>query len=143
MTRLRIEQLVAHRLSRQTVLSRQAPLPYIGYVHEAALRMQFGGRKVMQHQLYQLCEMSERPNITLRVIPVDCGAFPGAGHAMLYAEAAVPDLDAVELDSAHGPEFTFAENELEMYRTHLEWMDEATLSASESQDFIRAIARQL
>ncbi|PYC71650.1 transcriptional regulator [Streptomyces tateyamensis] len=143
LSRLEIELRVTHRMARQQVLDRAAPLPYIGYVHEAALRMHFGGRKVMRAQLDRLCVESERDNLTIRVVPVECGSFPGAGHALLYAEGAVPQLDTVQLDSAHGPEFLGAEAQLAKYRAHLDWMAAAALPTTESRDFIHAIAHQL
>ncbi|WP_165984765.1 helix-turn-helix transcriptional regulator [Streptomyces sp. YIM 98790] len=142
MSRLEVELHVRHRMERQRVVDEIAR-PYEGYVHEAALRMQFGGREVMRAQLRHLCSMSERENITLRVIPVQCGAFPGAGHAMLYAEGAVPQLDTVQLDSAHGPVFTHTATDLTRYQAHLEWMAKNTLPADASRDFIHAIADQL
>lgn len=143
MSRLEVELHVAHRMARQVVLTKDTPLPYIGYIHEAALRMQFGGPKVTSEQLDHLCEMSERDHITLRVIPVERGSFPGAGHALLYAEGIVPRLDTVQLDAAHGPVFTHAEAQLTKYRAHLDWMAEFTMTPGDSRDFIHSIARGL
>ncbi|MFI1353532.1 Scr1 family TA system antitoxin-like transcriptional regulator [Streptomyces sp. NPDC020898] len=94
-------------------------------------------------QLDRLCEVSERDNIGVRVIPCSAGAFPGAGQAVVYAEGPVPQLDTVELDSAHGPEFTHGQSQLDKYRAHLDWMEAASLSPSASRDFIHTIARQL
>ncbi|MFF2007980.1 DUF5753 domain-containing protein [Streptomyces sp. NPDC058195] len=143
LSRLEIELRVAHRMERQQVLEGETPTDYVSYVHEAALRMQFGGRAVTREQLLHLCEMSEREHIDVRVIPVDRGAFPGAGHALLYAHGVVPQLDTVQLDSAHGPEFMHAEAQLTKYRAHLDWMAEASLSPSDSRDFVRAVSHQL
>ncbi|MCP3819076.1 helix-turn-helix transcriptional regulator [Streptomyces sp. A3M-1-3] len=143
LSRLEVELRVTHRMQRQQVFEREAPLDYVGYIHEAALRMQFGGRKVTRVQLDHLCAASDHKRIELRVIPVDRGAFPGAGHALLYAEAAVAQLDTVQLDSAHGPEFMNADSQLTKYRSHLEWMDQTALPSGESRDFIYGIARQL
>ncbi|MBM9508937.1 helix-turn-helix domain-containing protein [Actinacidiphila acididurans] len=143
MSRLEVELRVAHRMQRQRVLYDDKTLPYVAYIHEAALRMQFGGRKVTQVQLDHLCAESERDNVTLCVVPVECGGFPGAGHAMLYAEGEVAQLDTVQLDSAHGPEFTHAAAQLAKYRAHLDWMADASLTPEASRDFIHAVARQL
>lgn len=141
--RLEIELRVNHRMERQRILDDQIARPYVGYVHEAALRMQFGGSKAMRAQLDHLCAASEREHIAVRVIPVAAGAFPGAGHALLYAEGPVPQLDTVQLDSAHGAEFVHAEAQLGKYRAHLDWMDAHSLSPARSRDVIHAIARQL
>ncbi|WP_406146252.1 DUF5753 domain-containing protein [Streptomyces sp. NBC_01012] len=143
LSRLEVELRVVHRLDRQQVLTRADPVDYVGFIHEAALRMQFGGREVTRDQLGYLCEVSERDNIDLRVIPVEGGAFPGAGHALLFAHGVVPQLDTAQLDSAHGPEFMHAEAQLTKYRAHLDWMEGAALGTAESRDFIRTVARQL
>lgn len=138
-----VELRVAHRMQRQQVLEGDGARPYTGYVHEAALRMQFGGRRATREQLEHLCTVSERDNITLRVLSVEAGAFPGAGHAMLYAEGPVRLLDTVQLDSAHGPDFTHDASQLAKYRSHLRWMDQHALSEDASRDFIHTIARDL
>lgn len=143
LSRLEVELRVAHRTDRQRVLDRDEAVTYVGYVHEAALRMLFGGRDTTRDQLNALIEWNERGNAVVRVVPVELGSFPGAGHALLYAEGPVPQLDTVQLDSAHGPEFMHAELQLSKYRAHLEWMDRMSLSADASRDFIHAIIRDL
>lgn len=143
LSRLEVELRVSHRMERQRILGDDIARPYAGYVHEAALRMQFGGRKAMQAQLDHLCTASEREHIVVRVIPVEAGAFPGAGHALLYAEGPVRQLDTAQVDSAHGADFVHAEAQLAKYRAHLAWMDEHSLSPVKSRDLIHAIARDL
>lgn len=143
LSRLEVELRVAHRMDRQRVLDRDEPVPYVGYVHEAALRMLFGGRDTSRGQLNALIEWSERPNVVVRVVPVELGSFPGAGHALLYAEGPVPQLDTAQLDSAHNPEFMHADLQLSKYRAHLEWMDQMSLPADASRDFIHTILNDL
>ncbi|MBU6530163.1 helix-turn-helix domain-containing protein [Streptomyces mayonensis] len=143
MSRFEVELRVKHRMDRQRVLDEPVCLPYIGYIHEAALRMQFGGREVTRKQLEHLQVMSERDHITLRIIPAGSDGFPGAGHAILYAEGPVPQLDTVQLDSTHGPEFLHAEAQLAKFRAHLDWMDAHSLSTGESRTLIHSVAREL
>ncbi|MFB6986705.1 helix-turn-helix domain-containing protein [Streptomyces sp. NPDC056304] len=134
---------LAHRVERQEVLNGDTSPPYTGIVHEAALRMQFGGRAVARAQLEHLLERSEQPNVTLLVIPFEAGAFPGAGQTVLYAEGPVPQLDTVQIDSSHGPVFVHSETQLAKYRAHLDWMEGIALSPDKSRDFIHNIAHQL
>ncbi len=143
LSRLEVELRVAHRMARQQVFEREQPLPYTAYVHEAALRMRFGGEEVTRRQLDHLAARSEQKGIDVRIIPTSVGGFPGAGHALLYANGVVPRLDTVQLDSAHGPEFTDAEAQLTKYRAHLDWMDDAALPPAASRDLIRTVAREL
>lgn len=134
---------LAHRAERQQVITGDDPPAYVAVVHEAALRMQFGGRDVARAQLEHLLDMSERENVTLLVIAFDSGAFPGAGQTVLYAEGPVPQLDTVQIDSSHGPDFLHAEGQLAKYRAQLDWLEDLALSPERSRDFIREIARQL
>ncbi|MFJ6695813.1 helix-turn-helix domain-containing protein [Streptomyces sp. NPDC091272] len=134
---------LAYRVERQQVLNGSTATAYIGVVHEAALRMQFGGRRVARAQLEHLLVLSERDNITLRVIPFDAGAFPGAGQTVNYAEGPVPQLDTVQIDSTHGPEFLYGDAQLAKYRAHLDWMEDLALSPEKSRGFIHAVAREL
>lgn len=141
--RLDVELRVAHRMSRQTVLTREDGTPYVGIVHEAALRIAFGGRDTARRQLEHLAEVTAHPNITLLVIPFNAGAFHGAGQSVLYAEGPVPELDTVQLDTAFGAHFIDAATPLTNYRSLLNLMEESALSPVKSRDLIRSIARTL
>ncbi|MFB7657408.1 MULTISPECIES: helix-turn-helix domain-containing protein [unclassified Streptomyces] len=134
---------LAHRVARQRVLEGADATPFVAIVHEAALRMQFGGREVAKAQLRHVLGVSEQDHVTLLVIPFAAGAFPGAGQTVLYAEGPVTQLDTVQVDSSHGPDFLHAEAQLAKYRAHLDWMDRIALSPAASRDFIRAIANDL
>lgn len=134
---------LALRAKRQQVLLGTNPPGYVAVVHEAALRMQFGGRLVAHAQLEHLLDMADRENVTVRVIPFDRGSFPGAGQHVLYAEGPVLQLDTVQIDNSHGPDFLHAEGQLAKYREQLDGQEDAALPPDESRDFIREIAQQL
>ncbi|WP_415949947.1 helix-turn-helix domain-containing protein [Streptomyces sp. KLOTTS4A1] len=134
---------LAHRLARQEVLDGDGAPPYTAIVHEAALRMRFGGPDAARAQLAYLLEKSEQENVRLLVIPFTAGGFPGAGQTVLYAEGPVPQLDTVQIDNSHGPDFLYADGQLAKYRAHLDLMEQLALSPGGSRDFIRAIAREL
>lgn len=141
--RLQIELRVAHRLERQLIFERESPTPYVGIIHEAALRMQFGGRDVARAQLRHLAEATEHDHITLLAIPFSAGGFPSAGQSILYAEGPVPQLDTVHIDTVHGPAFVDSPTPLANYRTVLDVMEGIALPAEKSRDFIWSIAREM
>ncbi|MFF7266635.1 helix-turn-helix transcriptional regulator [Streptomyces sp. NPDC008159] len=143
LSRLEVELRVAHRLARQRILTGTAPTPYVGIIHEAALRMEFGGHDVARAQLMHLADASERANVTLLVIPFSAGDFYGAGQSVLYAEGPVRQLDTVQLDTAMGAHFVDAPTPLANYRSLLDLMERSALSADKSREFIRSIARRL
>ncbi|AZM60029.1 MULTISPECIES: helix-turn-helix domain-containing protein [unclassified Streptomyces] len=134
---------LAHRSERQNVLTGDNPVPYVAVIHEAALRMQFGGPDVARGQLKYLLEVSEWDNVTVLVLPFDQGAFPGAGQTVVYAEGPVPQLDTVQIDNSHGPDFLHADSQLAKYRAQLDLLEGLALSPERSRDFIREIAHQL
>ncbi|MEV5365575.1 helix-turn-helix transcriptional regulator [Streptomyces cellulosae] len=134
---------LAHRTERQSVITRDDPVPYVAVIHEAALRMQFGGRDVARGQLKYLLEVSEWDHVTVLVIPFDHGAFPGAGQTVVYAEGPVRQLDTVQIDNSHGPDFLYAEGQLAKYRAQLDLLEGLALSPERSRDFIREIAHHL
>lgn len=134
---------LAHRSERQQVISGDSPVPYTALIHEAALRMQFGGREVARAQLDHLLEASELDNVTVLVLPFSHGSFPGAGQTVVYVEGPVRQLDTVQVDSSHGPDFLHAEAQLVKYRAQLDLLEEAALSPQRSRDLIRDIAHDL
>ncbi|TGA85816.1 helix-turn-helix transcriptional regulator [Streptomyces sp. MZ04] len=138
-----IEHRISYRIKRQAVLFRNAPTPNQVIIHEAALRMQFGGPIVTRAQLKHLIDMSEREHITIRVIPFAAGTFPGSGQSIYYSAGPVPQLDTVNLDQSHGPVFLDAEAQLDKYRVLLDRMEATALPHVKSRDFIHSIARDL
>jgi transcriptional regulator with XRE-family HTH domain len=138
-----VDVRVAHRIDRHQVLDRPDPPVLDVILHEAALRMEFGGPAVARRQLEHLLRMSERENVILRVIPFKAGGFPGAGQSVVYAEAAVRRLDTVELDSTHGPEFIDDVAQLAKYRAQLDAAQALALAPPASRDFVHTLTRDL
>ncbi len=85
-----IESLVAGRLARQAVLWRDDPPASIlwALVDEGALYRPVAAAEVMYDQLVRLAEVSQRPNITVQVIPYSAG-----GHTGLLGACTIADLD--------------------------------------------------
>jgi hypothetical protein len=112
-------------------------------IHEAALRIEVGGRAVLRDQLGHLMAATERQNVTIQVIPFSAGAFPGSGQSILYAHGQVPALDTVQLDRATAGEFLHADAQLAKFRAHLAWMDANSLSPADSRELVHAVTREL
>ncbi|MBL1114693.1 helix-turn-helix domain-containing protein [Streptomyces sp. 110] len=138
-----VEHRLSHRMKRQAILYGDRPVPYTAIIHEAALRMEFGGMDTVRVQLEHLLAMSEMNNVTIRVIPFGGGTFPGTGQSFDYVVGPVPQLDTVQLDSAQGTQFMDAEAELAKYRAVLERMEMTALKPRESRDFIHGILRTM
>ncbi|WP_030747770.1 helix-turn-helix domain-containing protein [Streptomyces sp. NRRL F-5135] len=138
-----VEHRVSYRLKRQAVLYRDSPARLTAIIHEAALRMGFGGRDAARAQLEHLLAMSEREHITVLVVPFGAGTFPGSGQSIHYLAGAIPALDTVELDTDHGAAFLDTQPHLTMYRTVLDRMEGCSLEPAKSRDLIRRIAADI
>ncbi|WP_329221164.1 helix-turn-helix transcriptional regulator [Streptomyces sp. NBC_01485] len=138
-----IEHRVSYRVKRQAVLFEGTTTPYTAIVHEAALRMGFGGPDIARAQLDHLLELSEQPTIAVLVIPFGQTGFPASGQPITVAEGPVPQLDTVVLDTDHGCEFLDAEAQLDRYRSVLDRMESRALPEPKSRDLIHRISSDL
>jgi len=137
------EARVAHRIQRRRAIDRPGAPPYTAIVHEAALRIEVGGRRVLREQLTHILKLMDRPNVTVQAIPFTAGAFPGSGQAVLYAHGEVPRLDTVQLDRTSAAEFLHLEGQLRKFKLQFDQMELMALTAAETRDLIHAIARHL
>ncbi|MEU5946069.1 DUF5753 domain-containing protein [Micromonospora sp. NPDC047465] len=66
-----VEQVVASRLARQSVLCRDCPPQLVVVIDEVVVRRMVGDRAVMRGQLGHLVEVAQLPHVQVRVIPAD------------------------------------------------------------------------
>ncbi|MBP0458664.1 helix-turn-helix domain-containing protein [Streptomyces montanisoli] len=138
-----VDARVEHRMRRKKVFERDTPTDLEAIVHEAALRMRIGGRKVARGQLEYLLEASEWPGVMLRVIPFSHESYIDVMQTVLYACGPVPQLDTVHIDNAARESYRDSPAELAKYRTHFDLAEQASMEPDESREFIRHIAREL
>lgn len=134
------ELRVQFRLRRQKVLDRQ-DFVYEVVIHEAALRIRKADRGVARRQLLHILEQSERPQVTVRVVPFDRDGF-AINSPILLLDGPVGQLDTVLRDAPHGGAFLDAEADLVTYRRWIAEVRKAAFGAVESRDFIHELARQ-
>jgi len=94
-----ISRRVKLRRARQAILDRTDPPKLQMVLDEALLRRSIGASAVMRAQLRHLIEMSQRPNITLQVVPFKVGGHAAAGGSfslLRFAEFDVPDVVYLE-----------------------------------------------
>ena len=91
------EELVAARLERQAIFDQPRPPALCAVIDEAVLHRLIGSHEIMRDQLLHLADMSERPNITVQVVPAGIGAHAGllGGFALASAEG-FPDTGYME-----------------------------------------------
>jgi transcriptional regulator with XRE-family HTH domain len=138
-----IEQFVEVRLARQQRLAGDSPLRLWAVLSEAVLLQQVGGPEVMKAQLQQLLDVSERPNVTVQVLPFSRGA-----HASMFGPYVVlgfPEegaLDVVLADNPTGSTWLEREAEVARYRDLFDAARTSALSPVESRAVIHRRAKE-
>jgi transcriptional regulator with XRE-family HTH domain len=87
-TEEQVAELLAARMARQAILTRKTPRPPLVWavIDEGALYREVGGPKVMHDQLVHLLAVSERPNVTIQVLPFSAGGHKGLQGAFMIAD---------------------------------------------------------
>ncbi|MGW4462088.1 helix-turn-helix domain-containing protein [Micromonospora sp. NPDC004704] len=80
-----INEKVAARLERQSVLTREKPPQVTAVIDESVLHRPIGGRSVMREQLLHLAKAAERPRVRLHVVPSTVGAYLGVNGPFVLA----------------------------------------------------------
>ena len=72
---------VRMRLDRQLLLERSDPPRLHAVIDTAVLRRRPAGTGIMRRQIEHLIRMSQRPNITIQIMPFEAGLYPGAENS--------------------------------------------------------------
>jgi transcriptional regulator with XRE-family HTH domain len=146
-----IDRWVQLRMGRQAILRRPIDPPVVDVaLRESVLRCPVGGNAVMAAQLDRLVEVSEFPNVSLRLVPFATGLHPGmmsgpfevlrfpVNGGGLESEPPTVYADiytgAIYLDKPH---------EVERYDQAFGEIWGAALGEGESRDLIRQAAEEL
>jgi len=134
-TRRRVEV----RLARQQVLTRDNPLQLSAVLDESVLYRRFGDRDVMNSQLKKLLELSERDNISLRILPLE-GRHPiGTGAFVLLRFGDVHHVthqDVVYIENLTGGRYVEEEEEVYRYQRSFDRLSELALDKAESREML-------
>ncbi|MGI8306210.1 helix-turn-helix domain-containing protein [Saccharopolyspora hattusasensis] len=120
------------RQERQARLDAESPLGYHAIVHESALRLPIGGSEVMRNQLEHLLTRNELPNVTLQLLPIDVGAYPGLGCAYHLVTSGPDDVQGVYLENLHDGVYLEDDAEIQVYTLAFERLTERALSPESS-----------
>jgi transcriptional regulator with XRE-family HTH domain len=132
-----ISRRVSLRMARQARLSGPEPVRLGIVVDEAALSRPIGGRSVMRAQLRHLIEMSQRPNVTIQILPFKVGGHAAAGGPFSVLHFAESDLsDIVFLEQLSTAQYL---EKPDMVDKYLAVMERLRLEAAPPADSIRRL----
>lgn len=139
-----VEQLVALRMARQTVLTRHPQPQLWAILDEGALRRQVGGRQVMRRQVQRLYDASQRPGITLQVLSFSAGihlAVTGAFTIFEFGPGGQPPV--IHSEGITGGTFRDRPAELQQYREVFDDVRHRALDPQATREFLAVIGAEL
>ena len=140
------ERRIVLRRMRQQLLTREPPLQLSFVIDESVLRRRFGSNSAMHGQLLRVTEVSEMPNVDIRILPLG-GEHPTTPAAFSYMQFPqvhdVPLRDIVSVEHLTGSYELEDEEQTFRYRVTFEGLLEKSLDPSESRDLIIQTADEL
>ncbi|MDP9682027.1 transcriptional regulator with XRE-family HTH domain [Streptomyces griseoviridis] len=137
-----VQHMVDIRMRRQELLERDEPPHMWCVIDEAAIRRQVGGSEVMRHQLTHLLAMSQRPNVTVQVLPFTRGAHAAAVGSFVILRGQTRELDVVYVDILGGGLFMEKPKELDRYKLAFEYLSAQALDFESSADLIDTVSQE-
>ncbi len=139
-----INKRVAVRLARQEQLTAPDAPQLWAIVNEAVIRRAVGGASIMRAQLYRLVETSERPNVTLQVLPFSVGAHAAMASAFTMLSFPEPtDPDVIYIEYPTGTLYLEKTPEVQRYTLILDHLRAAALHVDDSRALLARAAAEL
>jgi len=136
-----ISRRVSLRMARQARLTGAEPVTLGMVLDEGALSRPIGGPSVMRAQLAHLIEMSQRPNVTIQVLPFKVGGHAAAGGPFSVLHFAESDLsDIVYLEQLSTAQYL---EKPDMVRGYLTVMERLRTEAATPEDSLRRLRAML
>jgi Domain of unknown function (DUF5753) len=113
-----IEKRVQTRIARQDRLLFGSIPHFVAVLDESVLHRVVGSAAVMRAQLRRLLEMSQLPNVTIRIVPFDAGVVPAGVNKFIIMKFGRPDAaDMVFIEDLTARHYLEAPDDVETYNT--------------------------
>jgi transcriptional regulator with XRE-family HTH domain len=141
-----IQRRVETRLIRQQLLTREEPVELTAVLDESVLHRRRGGRSVMYAQLQRLAEVSERPNVTVRILPLARDPVLAIDSFVIlrFGRAHETTLhDVVNFEHLSSELYVEDEKDTYEFRLAFEHLTEESLPPAQSRELIVQTAQRL
>jgi transcriptional regulator with XRE-family HTH domain len=136
---------VEMRTKRQQLLQQpETPLMFF-IVDEAAVRRLVGGQQAMRRQIQRLLDESDKPTVTIEIVPFSAGAHPGMqGPFMLFEFPDAADDDALYLEGPSESRWNRDDpEEILSFRERFEVLRGLSLGPQGSRDLLSRLLGEL
>ncbi|MGH3567407.1 MAG: helix-turn-helix domain-containing protein [Pseudonocardia sp.] len=131
------------RMTRQQVLASDTPVSFAAVVDESALRRVIGSPDVMRGQLTRLREVTELPNVEVRVLPLRRGAHAGLNGAFWLFEMPDPYPDVAYVDNLAGAVYVEEDAAVDRFRQAYHQLSAMALGGKEAVALIATATKEL
>ena len=141
----RVDRVVDVRQKRQELLDR-ADAPQMFFVlDESVIRRVVGSKSLMRDQLQRMIEDTEKPNITIEVVPFTAGLVPGLQAPFVIQEFSdASDDELLYLESPRGDALIRDDREEVLaYREYFEQLRRASLGPEGTIKFLNEVTAEL
>lgn len=138
-----VEQRVKLRMRRQERLTSEPPVRLSVVLDESVLLRRLGDNEMMRSQLQHLADVGARPNVDLRVLPLDNNRVVMANSFTLLRFDDAMLHDVVNTESIRSELYVEGEDDTYSFRLFFESLVASALPPAESQEVIRRIAERL
>ncbi len=134
-----VERLVRVRMQRQQVLNREPALQLSVVLDESILRRRVGTNAIMYEQLRRLAQDADRPNLTLRILPLDAQHTVFGESFVIFRFGTDNDPMLHDVVSAEHLRNAFSvegERETYLHRIAFQMIGSSALDPAETKDLI-------
>jgi transcriptional regulator with XRE-family HTH domain len=133
-----VETRVAVRVGRREAITRRDPAQMLAVIDESALYRVIGGREVMRDQLRSLQEAAGRPNVDLRVVPMETDWHPAleGPFAMIEFPNRTP---VVHIENRRSGQFFHEPDDVDAYRVAVDRVLEMAMSPTTTTGLIAEV----
>lgn len=137
-----IDERVTMRIGRRELITRRNPAKLNVWLGEAALHLTIGGPETFANQLRYLLEMTELPNVNVRVVPFNAGWNPSLAGAFILVDSNTA-ASIVNIELPLSAVILSNDADIEACRKEADVVKTKALSADESTALIMERIKQL
>jgi hypothetical protein len=135
-----VTRLIELRMRRQHLLGRPDPPKLWVIIDESAVRRRLGTARTMRAQVGHLIEMSQQPNVTVQVIPLDTSVHAVAGGPITLLRFPHSDLpDVVYLEQLTDALYLPWLGDVSHYITVFDRLALEALTPGETREFLHEV----
>jgi transcriptional regulator with XRE-family HTH domain len=135
-----IDQRVAARLDRRSLLVQSRPPVLIALIDEGVLNRRIGSAEIMAEQCELLAELGARPHVQIQVVPAAVGVHAGLSGPFTLARAL--DFEIAHLDSPLTAQITDRSSDIDSLIRAWETIRGDALPRTHSLDLIKEAAQR-